>query len=208
MVEFAVKYYGENEEGFPEDYPQKVYKLKKGARLLEGYEVLSYEDFLALMTYHADFRRKFIENKKLSPAKSKKIMQLKDYVNDLANELMLGTYPENIQKSFGMKVLEAEEYLSLKRDKEDCYILYEEAIEIYNTEKPSGAQMVQLCERIIRKANGEGNYFGFKRLIGRLSGRYKKVVKEILDLSSLKDIRQFDFTKRFEDINEDLFQDD
>lgn len=208
MVDFAVKFYGENEEGFPEDYPQKVYKLKQGIRLYEGYTAVSYEDFLVLMNFYADFRKKYHETKKLSPRKAKKIVELQEYVNQVADSLFLQGYPESIQKSFAMKVLEAEEYLSLKREKEDCYILFEEAMELYEVEQPSGAQMVQLCERIIRKANGEEGYIGFKRLVGKLSGRYSKIVKEINALQSLEEVDQFSFVEKFSDINQTLFQEE
>ncbi|MCP5499718.1 MAG: hypothetical protein H7A25_07440 [Leptospiraceae bacterium] len=204
---FAVKFYGPNTEDIPEDYPWKVYKLKDGALPYEGYEEIDRDELIQLMTLHSSFRERLIQKKKLIDTKKKKLMDLKSFVNQLGETVGLDSYPESIQKSFTAKVIEAEEYLSLKRDKTDCYILFEEAKEAYNVVNPSDLQMVQLCEKVISKSNGDTTRAGFKKLIGRISGRYSRLVNRIEEMEDIDEVKRFPIKSSFKDIIEMIEED-
>jgi hypothetical protein len=198
---FAVLFYGKNEDGFPEDYPKKVFKLKEGVLPYPGCMEMTREELVSLLATYSDFQEGFLYKRSLQKLRERKLQELKNYVDEMVKEFLADKYPESIEQSFPTKIIEAEEYLSLERAKEDCYILYEEAKELFKTEKPTNAQMVQLCEKITYKANGDGFQIGYKQFIGRISGRYERIYDQIKAMETMEELKEFDIKEQFSNLD-------
>lgn len=197
---YSVILYGKNNEGIPEDYPKQVFKLKKGSLPHPGSIEMTKRELVHLMASYSDFKNGVIYKKKLKELKEKRIQELKEHTDELCSKFIRRKYPLSLQMSFMSKVIEAEEYLSLERVKEDCHIIYEEAKEVFHTQTPSNTQMVQLCEKIIIRANGDGKEIGYKQYLGRVSGRYSRLYKEISHSNSVEDLTNYNIMAQFSDL--------